>query len=85
MTSDIQVMTRQLSLSLINGVFDDNNVRIWMPHSSELHGWLLNGQQVESLLALHSLLLIGVVGGEASWMCAHRWIVVLIMELIEQQ
>ena len=62
-------------------------VRVAVAHSSyscsELCGSSLRGQQVEPLLALHSLLREGVVGGEASGVCADGGVVIGVIELQE--
>ena len=53
---------------------------------SECHGRLLDGQQVEALFALHALLLVGIVGGEAGGVSTHSGVLIFVMELmIEKQ
>ena len=49
-------------------------------HSQD-RGWLLRWEQVESLLALHALLLVGVVWGESGWVGRHGWVLISIVEL----
>ena len=48
---------------------------------SQLHCWLLGWEQVESLLALHALLLVRIIWGESRWVSGHGWLVIRIMEL----
>ena len=63
-------------------------VRVAVAHSSyicsELCGRSLRGQEVEPLLALHSLLREGVVGGEASGVSADGRVVAGVIELHER-
>lgn len=49
---------------------------------SHSHGRLLDGQQVEALLALHALLLVWIVGGEAGGVSTHSGVLIFVMELI---
>ncbi len=48
-----------------------------------MSGRLLGGQQVESLLALHSLLGEGIVGGEASGVGADGRVLAGVIELYQ--
>ena len=48
---------------------------------SELSSWLLGGQQVESLLALHSLFTERIVRRESCGVSAHGRVVVGVIEL----
>ena len=49
---------------------------------SELSSWLLGGQQVESFLALHSLLTERIVRRKSGGVSAHGRVVVRVIELI---
>ncbi len=51
---------------------------------SELHGWLLDGEQVEALLALHTLFLVRIVRREASGVGTQSGVLVFVMELFKQ-
>ena len=55
-------------------VFDD---------CSELSSWLLGWEEVESLLALHSLLTERIIGGESGGVSTDGRIVVRVIELLE--
>ena len=48
---------------------------------SELSSWLLSGQQIESLLALHSLLGEGIIGRESGGVSTDRGVVAGVIEL----
>ena len=50
---------------------------------SELSSWLLGGQQVESLLALHSLLAERIIRRKSCGMSAHGRVVVGVIELFK--
>jgi len=49
-------------------------------NSSKFHGSVLSGKQLKTLLALHALLLVHIVGGEPRWVGGEGGVLILVME-----